>query len=132
MTSTTQPQGSPRREGEGRFILLVDDDADAREATAKLLEEHGYLVASADNGAEAFAALVRWERLPDIVLLDLMMPVMNGWEALDVFKEDARLAQIPVVVLSAHPSAKVPLADAFLAKPFGGEELLAVLREQIA
>ena len=67
-----------------------------------------------------------------MVLLDLMMPVMNGWEMLDVLQEDAKLAEIPVVVVTAHWEARVPQADGFLQKPFDRQQLLDVVKEHCA
>jgi len=81
-------------------ILLVEDDRDSREALAFILEEAGHTVASAGNGREALELLDEDEP-PDLILLDLMMPVMNGWEFLGERKRRPRLASIPVMVLTA-------------------------------
>ena len=83
-----------------RDILVVDDDADIRAALTEVLEEQGYVVRAAANGAEALKR-VR-ERTPNLVLLDLMMPVMDGIEFLDVVKADRTMPEVPIVVLSAN------------------------------
>jgi CheY-like chemotaxis protein len=107
-------------------ILLVEDDFAIRETIAELLAEEGYRVTSAANGAEALAMLDESDA-PGLILLDLMMPVMNGWEFRRALRDDPRLARIPVVVISAsrgaEPRASVD-ADAFLAKPFDATHLL--------
>lgn len=113
-----------------RTVLVVDDDDDIRDSVCDLLSEHGYEVQAARDGSEAFDALANMQRLPDAVLLDLMMPVMNGWEVLEVLKADNKLAEIPVIIVTAHTNAHVPEADALVHKPFSAERLLATLGEQ--
>jgi CheY-like chemotaxis protein len=80
-------------------VLVVDDDQDIRESLAQILVEEGFEVASACNGAEALEAIAR--RQPDLMLLDLMMPVLNGWEVLEALRASGTRPRIPVVVLSA-------------------------------
>jgi len=107
-------------------ILLVEDDAPLRETLTEILGEEGYEVASAANGAEALALLEAADA-PSLILLDLMMPVMNGWELHLALRADPRLAEIPVVVLSARAGVSggaLPDAAAFLAKPFDAARLL--------
>ena len=81
-------------------VLLVEDDPDSREALEALLEMSGRLVRSASNGREAIEQLEKGMR-PAVILLDLMMPVMNGWEFLEHRARRPEWAAIPVVVLSA-------------------------------
>lgn len=92
-----------RRQGElaPGYILVVDDDKAIREALEMVLEDEGYAVASAANGREALELLRASGGLPALILLDLMMPVMNGWEFREEQQRSAALAAIPVVVLSA-------------------------------
>jgi DNA-binding response OmpR family regulator len=108
-------------------VLVVDDEHDIREAVAEVLADEGYVVHGASDGAEALrtARAVR----PDIVLLDLMMPGMNGWEFRAAQKCDPDIQDIPVVVLSALGRVAGMDAAGFIQKPFDLEELLAVVRE---
>jgi CheY-like chemotaxis protein len=80
-------------------LLLVDDDPDGVEAMRFLLEASGFEVETASNGREALQAMRRGPS-PDAVILDLLMPVMNGWEFLDEVRHDDRLASIPVIVVT--------------------------------
>lgn len=82
-------------------VLVVEDDRELREAVGTILQEEGCSVRAASNGAEALT-LLRGEAPPCIILLDLMMPVMNGWQFLEQRKSDARIEEIPVVVMSAY------------------------------
>jgi len=114
--------------------LVVDDDADIRAALVVVLEAEGHVVAQAENGEEAFRYL-RGERgeqgRPRLIILDLSMPVMDGWRFHEQKQADASLAGIPVVVISArrHGDAPVPVdADRFLPKPVKTKELLEVVR----
>lgn len=99
------------------MILIVDDDPDIRETFALVLESRGYAVRMAANGREALE-LVRAVD-PDLVLLDLMMPVMNGPDFLAALRADPAFDHIRVVIVSAWPreSAAVAGADAVLPKP---------------
>jgi CheY-like chemotaxis protein len=113
-------------------VLVVEDDLAIRETLSELLEDEGYQVQSAENGREALDRL-RGGHPPRLILLDLMMPVMNGWEFRQAQRRDPTLSNIPVVVLSADD----PLADkvsgmavaGYLAKPFEFEALLATIRQ---
>jgi CheY-like chemotaxis protein len=81
-------------------VLLVDDDVDIRETLCEALEEEDFVVTTAANGREALESLKRGPR-PAVILLDLMMPVMDGWSFRHEQMEDPNLRQIPVVVVSA-------------------------------
>src|SRR6266498_5136462 len=112
-------------------ILLVEDDADLRESLCKVLEDAGYQVDGVRNGQEALDYLRR-EQPPCVVLLDLMMPVMTGWEFRDAQRHDPALSDIPVVILTADGRAQSK-ADAlgvgkFLRKPVQLEDLLGTVR----
>jgi CheY-like chemotaxis protein len=104
-------------------ILIVEDDPDALEALGDLLESHGYVVASAHHGAEALELLGR-SPLPNLIVLDLLMPTMDGWEFRRRQKLDPRIAKIPVVVVSASSAAKPIDADSILRKPVDIDRLL--------
>jgi CheY-like chemotaxis protein len=109
---------------ERRSVLVVDDDFDLRQALRDVLEEQGYEVDTAENGAEALRKL-RASKSPPVVLLDLMMPVMDGWEFLDQLEHDEALAGTPVVVVSASRSVgALPGVGEALSKPLDYYKLL--------
>jgi CheY-like chemotaxis protein len=110
-------------------VLIVEDDADLREMMAELLQLEGYRTRSVANGREALDYLERTGR-PDLILLDLMMPVMDGWEFRRRQMADPSLADVPVVVLSAlDPARAHDLAGAlFLKKPLDFDRLLELVR----
>ena len=109
-------------------ILVVDDDVDLRRSLAEVLTEIGYSVACARNGEDALRQL-QTGGVPSAILLDLAMPVMDGWTFRDRMRRDPRLAGIPTVVISASLTADARAcdADAFLAKPFDLDRLIATL-----
>jgi two-component system chemotaxis response regulator CheY len=114
------------------YILVVDDDVAIREALEAVLEDEGYVVQSAANGREALALLRAGEGPPAVILLDLMMPVMNGWEFRAAQQDDPILAQIPVVVISADRDVAAKAAalqvPRYLAKPVNLDVLLDMVR----
>ena len=111
-------------------VLIVEDDADLREMMAQLLSLEGYRAETAPNGRDALRYLERGDR-PDVILLDLMMPVMDGWEFRRRQVEDPTIAGVPVVVLSAvDPSRAGDLGGiAFLKKPLDFDRLLELVRQ---
>jgi CheY-like chemotaxis protein len=116
-----------------RTILVVDDDEDIRSALRAVLEGDGYEVVEAADGTAALAYLVGPDALlPALIVLDLMMPQMSGWEFLSIVKSYVRLAKVPIVVVSAvHPSLAAlhrGSVTAALMKPCDHDELLAVVR----
>jgi CheY-like chemotaxis protein len=113
----------------GKRVLVVDDDADIRETVSLILEDEGWEVVSAADGAAALTIL-RDGKHPDVILLDLMMPVMNGWQFREEQLKDPKLASIPLVVLSANSSVKDKaeyFGGVYLSKPVNIESLLAAL-----
>jgi CheY-like chemotaxis protein len=108
-------------------IMIVEDNADLRETLAELLNLEGYRVDDVANGQEALDRL-RKVPPPRLILLDLMMPVMNGWAFLSELRRDPRWATIPVVVMSAMADEEAPRRLQGLAgcirKPVDLEELL--------
>jgi CheY-like chemotaxis protein len=94
-----------------KTVMLVEDDDDARDALAALLEEADYQVLQAPNGAEALRILEARPGSCDIILLDLMMPVMNGWDFRRLQKRRAALANIPVVLMSAGAQIAFAVED---------------------
>jgi CheY-like chemotaxis protein len=107
----------------------VEDDCDTREMLERYLELEGFDVQTAPNGAAALT-LLRQDAAPSVILLDLMMPVMNGWQFRDAQQQDARLSAIPVVVVTAAgPRVDIPSidADGWLAKPVDLDQLLTTV-----
>lgn len=125
----TEPPAHPHR------ILLVDDDADLAEVASESLRRAGYEVAVASNGREALAMLHTagdWH----LLLLDLMMPVMNGWELRAAQQRDPRLREVPVLAFSGGAQIEEAAHDigavGFLRKPAGRSELLSAVAEACA
>jgi CheY-like chemotaxis protein len=123
-----------------RVVFVVDDDDDIRTAVQEVLEEEGYTTQGACNGREALELLRGSTDLPALVLLDLMMPEMDGWELLVRMAEDTELCQIPVALMSAHPSIrqafehdrkKVVGASMLLPQPLNLLRLLSVVERVV-
>src|SRR6476620_2015468 len=117
-------------------ILIVDDDNDVRSALSEMLEEEGFAVEGAQNGREALARLRGGTVHPAVILLDLMMPGMDGWDFRSEQMRDPQLAAVPVVVVSAsgfsHESIRTQLRPAaYVEKPIERSALLDVLREVV-
>jgi len=114
-------------------ILLVDDDADIREALAILLRDADHGVREAANGREALSLLEEGFR-PSLIVLDLMMPVMNGWQFLEARGQRRDLASIPVVVLTAAAldDKLHGLGVSGLRKPVNPDALLAAISKHLA
>lgn len=122
-----QPRGTAR-------ILVVDDDIPQRGLLASALKQSGYHVLLAGDGNQAQTAISL--HAPDVVLLDLMMPGVNGWELLQRLKNDGVLERTPVVVVSAHlhtdPKSVLDMgASALLPKPIQLDDLLCILQHLI-
>jgi CheY-like chemotaxis protein len=112
-----------------KHILVVDDDEDIREFVSMALRLEDYPVETAAHGAEALRK-VRQDP-PSLVLLDLMMPVMDGWKFVQTCRNEGLCQQVPVVVMSASARAQAAeelQAHAFLAKPFDLDELFQVVQ----
>jgi CheY-like chemotaxis protein len=119
----------------GKTILLCEDDPDIRDSVTEILEEAGYTVLGATSGDEALRLLSRHER-PALLLLDLMMPGMNGWELYKELRQDPLWSSIPIVVFSAMPRVE-GYADAigaveYLRKPLAMDELLGAVARHTA
>jgi CheY-like chemotaxis protein len=111
------------------LILLVEDDPDLRESVREVLVEHGCQVECAEDGASAFAWLARSPR-PSLVLLDFLMPRMNGWEFLDQLQAHPALRDLPVVAMSAS-RVKHPAVAATLPKPFDISALVTTVQQVV-
>jgi two-component system response regulator MprA len=108
-------------------ILVVEDDLDFGEAVCEILTISGYRASHATDGIAALQML-RVGELPDLILLDLMMPRMDGWEFREALLRNKRLRDIPVIVFSAVTEIAKPIkADRFLRKPVAPEVLLSAI-----
>jgi CheY-like chemotaxis protein len=110
-------------------VMIVEDDRDTREMLERFLQLEGFAVRTASNGEAALETL-RAGGNPCVILLDLMMPVMNGWQFREAQAQDPEFAKIPVVVVTAAgPRAEMPAiaADGWLSKPVDFEQLLAAI-----
>jgi CheY-like chemotaxis protein len=114
--------------GGARTILLVEDDGDIRDIIGDILERCGYDVIPAGNGKQAIDYLAAGEELPALIVLDLMMPIVSGWELLRVIGQDPRTASIPVVVITAVGGDRPHGVAAVLKKPFGVADIVAAVR----
>ncbi|MFL5300724.1 MAG: response regulator [Anaeromyxobacteraceae bacterium] len=107
-------------------VMVVEDDTSVRELVVQVLAGEGFTAVGARNGAEALQRLRQDHLQPALILLDLVMPVMDGWHFRLEQLLDPALAGIPVVVISASDDGGVPAADR-VHKPFDMEELLHVV-----
>jgi CheY-like chemotaxis protein len=137
--TTSRESGSPdSREAffpRKPLILVVDDHDAARLAAAALLYSRGYDVVQAPNGRDALALLAQGPR-HDLILLDLMMPVMDGWEFMKRQRRDRQLCTIPTIVVSAVPShdprcLEMPVVR-LLSKPYSSDQLIAAIHAEIS
>ena len=114
-------------------ILVVDDDPDILEALSEILEAEGFAIRQARNGLEALGELA--PEPPQLILLDLMMPVMDGWEFAARIRRRADWARIPVIVLSADRNIGGKARDlgalGYLAKPFELQDLLHLVQASL-
>ena len=126
--------GGARRQESRARVLLVDDDPEILEATSQVLREWGYAVDEARDGATALS-LARGSK-PDLMLVDLMMPVMDGWTLIGKMREEKVAENVPVIVFSADRDAREKAkkldAQAALRKPFELEELQDVVERLLA
>lgn len=129
-----QSQNSPgaKRLGdvERKRVLVIDDDLPLRGMLAAALRQHGFQVLLAGDGAEGQRALTIHN--PDVILLDLAMPDVNGWDFLQRLQETGHLGRVPIIVVSAHlhvdPQAILQMGvKAILPKPFNLPELIDVI-----
>ena len=110
-------------------VMIVEDDRDTREMLARFLEMEGYVVRQAENGERALEQLKR-DGNTSVILLDLMMPVMNGWQFRSAQENDPEMSRIPVIVVTAAgPQSEIPAisADAWVPKPVDFDKLLATI-----
>jgi CheY-like chemotaxis protein len=112
--------------------LIVDDDAELRESAADGLTDAGYEPLVAVDGYEALE-LLRGSSRPRLILLDLMMPAMNGWEFRDALRADPAIERVPILVITAARNLGLhPIdADAILLKPFGLGRLVSQVQDLV-
>jgi len=119
-----------------KHVLVVEDDVDIRDALVGILREEGYATDAASNGVEALDRLRSDAPRPALILLDLMMPVMNGWQFRTAQKDDAALSDIPVIVISADASVRQKAesigANGYLKKPIELDALLDLVAKYCA
>ncbi|PWU24402.1 MAG: response regulator [Candidatus Rokuibacteriota bacterium] len=133
MTTADAPTPAPSaRAGQPPLVLVVDDYADNRQMYAKFLKYKGLQVAEAEDG---HGALEKAHELhPDVILMDLSLPGMDGWQATRELKADQRTRDIPIVVVTGHAlggaaeGARAAGCDAFMTKPCAPDEVLAEIR----
>jgi len=117
-----------------RLVMIVEDDRDVRDSVREALEDHGYQTVGASQGKEALELLRSSAARPCIILLDMMMPVMDGWAFRKAQMADPALSSIPVIVLTAHSSASDTARDmgavGFLRKPLTLQELLTAVKQE--
>ncbi len=122
--------------GSGKSVLIVDDEAATRAVLRHALEVQGYRVETAENGQQALSVISR--RKPDVVLLDISMPVMDGWTTMRELRSREATRSLPIIVITAlvHPEDEQEAldggADAFMTKPFLGPELELRLAEVLS
>ena len=123
-------------ESGGALVLVVEDYQDAREMYSAYLQFSGYRVEEATNGMEAIEKAI--ELMPDIILMDLALPKVDGWEATKRLKSDPRTAHIPIVALTGHAlaghaeGARQAGCDAFVTKPCLPDALVAEIRRMLS
>ena len=131
MSPTGKHKARPADRGRGRLVLIVDDVPDNRELYVQYLTHFGYRAAEAGDGQDALtkAAALR----PDVIVMDLSLPGMDGWEATRRLKADTATRHIPVIALTGHAlsgsdeHARAAGCDAFLTKPCDPEDLAATI-----
>jgi CheY-like chemotaxis protein len=134
-TARERKVNSPANSPAHSPILVVDDDFDVRASIEEILQEAGYPVQTAANGIEALQVLREGPR-PALILLDLMMPVVDGADFCHAWAEDPDLSRIPVFIISADATTRAQARDlgtnGYLAKPIRLDELLAVAQRYAA
>ena len=108
-------------------ILIIEDNREIHENTAELLELEGFAILSARNGREGVESAKT--HLPDLILCDIMMPEMNGWEVLERLRSDQSRASIPVAVMSGSHRGEVRAANYVVPKPFDLTHMVELVRE---
>jgi len=131
--SALEPRAARSERGSARAarVLVVDDEAGIRNLVVDILGDEGYETRSAADGVCAIEVLRTWT--PDVILLDLSMPRMDGWQFLEARREMGLALDAPVIVVSAsrHIDERVTARHTVLPKPFEVERFLATLRDSL-
>ncbi len=120
-------KGAKRVARDRGAILVVEDNDALRESLCRVLDEEGFVAAPASNGLIALRLLRHLEALPHIILLDLMMPLMNGWDFYRELLQDSSLSSVPVIVMTAHGGDTRTGELPVLRKPMTTERLLSAI-----
>jgi len=129
------PSASSRDENEKPFVLIVDDSNSIRRMTSKIVEQAGCRAVTAINGADALELLANRPAMPDLILSDVEMPTMDGWQLLDHIKTDIKLASLPVFMVTSLSSEEARSkaarlgANGYFVKPFTVDDLMSVMSE---
>lgn len=116
-------------------ILIADDNSFIRNSTCYALKREGYIIYEAETGQAAIDQAVK--HVPDIIIMDLLMPVMNGFDAIENIRQFPDLKDIPIVLITAHATKEHVLKGtklgvvAFLVKPFNLDELIGLIQSTI-
>jgi two-component system cell cycle response regulator DivK len=116
-----------------KLILVVEDQEDNMQILRDMLASAGYDISEAENGEEALAAVAK--QRPDLILMDIQLPVMDGYEATRRIKADPALQSIPIIAVTSYAlgggedKARAAGCDDFVAKPYSPRQLLAKVRE---
>ena len=109
-------------------VLIIDDDPSIRQSMKDTLEIQGYEVTTAKDGMEGIKTLVSTPKLPCLILLDLMMPGMNGWGFLDFQRNNPKFAGVPVIVCSAYEGSARSIGNPVLIKPVQLNSLMGAVK----
>jgi two-component system chemotaxis response regulator CheY len=115
-------------------VLVVDDDGELRAALSDILEDAGYVVSSARDGSDACRVLAA-EAVPDLMVVDLFMPVLDGWGLIRALRADTVCATIPVIVMTAAGAsvlATAPVVAGYVTKPIDVDRLLSIVRRTLS
>lgn len=112
-----------------KTILVVDDELEVAQSLESILIDEGYEVITAGNGL--FAMELVKNKVPDLIISDVMMPLCNGHELIQKIKNDERLMNVPVVLMSAVHHEKNAAASSYLKKPFNLDTLLSTVEKHI-
>lgn len=123
---------APGRMARSPHVLVVDDEESIRRALTEALRDEGHSMLAAANGREALELLRYEPTVPSIAIVDLMMPVMSGWDLIAVLRRTPRLATMPILVISAMRPRDLPAGVMFLSKPFDLTEICQLIAKHSA